>query len=298
MKKALALLAIFLVGNIQASVLSHSRVNEVKKSAKKRQTPVIRLRFNDVPTGPVGEERRNIVKNSAAEWSRFANVNFVFTEEKADFGINIYAPEALRTLNIGTHGFVNFSEKIISLNMPVNTSLADLSHVALHELGHVLGLQHEHQHPERIFNFDIPYLISKCELEAGHCRRSVEYNNERVFEGKDYDVGLYDPQSIMHYPVARPLILEDMKFQEYCVLSAEDLKAVVRAFPGRSSEDSVDREVEKRDAELARDSIGYCRIQGSGRYFQYSRSGSPLTPFKIDTRHKAAVSASLDPRCR
>lgn len=279
---------------VSGSVLEIARQRKIGKTSRP-----IRLRFHQVPGGTIGEERKNIVISSAREWSNYANIDFEFSTGEYDFLIDIYTSSTPATVTLGTHGSTDFQNRLISLNMPVYASLAEISHVALHELGHVLGLQHEHQHPDRPFHFDLDYLLSKCGLGPKDCKSSVEYNSGRVFEGPGYILSSYDQDSIMHYPVGRPLIVEPVEVEEKEVLSLGDKLMMMRAYPGRSDEGTVRREHEKLMAILRRSTVKDCQIskEPGSKYYKYSyANGQPSLVLMLNS-HQAAVSAYLDPEC-
>lgn len=86
-----------------------------------------------------------------------------------------------------------------------------------HEIGHLLGLEHEHQHP------DVPSPVTAAILvrDAGIAPMFIEPFPQSVIAGKR--VAPYDPNSIMHYEVELPWA----KFQDALSegkLAAEDFR--------------------------------------------------------------------------
>ncbi|KAJ4328736.1 hypothetical protein N0V84_000738 [Fusarium piperis] len=65
----------------------------------------------------------------------------------------------------------------------------------LHEFGHALGMQHEHQHPECKVNWNMQVIQAKY----GWSAERVHENFDRLTQG--VKPAAYDPESIMHYPV-------------------------------------------------------------------------------------------------
>ncbi|KAJ4190456.1 Peptidase M12A domain-containing protein [Fusarium falciforme] len=65
----------------------------------------------------------------------------------------------------------------------------------LHEFGHALGMQHEHQHPECKVNWNMQVIQAKY----GWSAEKVHDNFDRLTQG--VKPAAYDPESIMHYPV-------------------------------------------------------------------------------------------------
>ena len=67
-------------------------------------------------------------------------------------------------------------------------------HVVMHEFGHILGLEHEHQRSEF-------WKIAKTFLDVGKMKKELGNRAVDYFELKQIGEGSvkYDPDSIMHY---------------------------------------------------------------------------------------------------
>lgn len=297
------------IAPVSAGILSKKQVNDNFESLKKTnsKTPIISLRFGLLPKSDVALIRKKIIKQAALDWERFANVKFVFIEgansKKVDYTINVYAPGSVlenpNRYGNGGHGFVARDKNEISLTLSVTSSLAELYHVSIHELGHVLGLQHEHQHPDRPFRFDIDFLINACELGSNYCRRSVKYNNELVFKGDEYISTQYDPISIMHYGVSKPIILEDMVISEPRRLSLGDKLIISKTYPGKLSESEIISEHNQENALINAKKVGKChiRFEGKTKQYEYVYPDASSAHYLERTIEGAYMSARLDPKC-
>ena len=94
----------------------------------------------------------------------------------------------------------NKSKPTMYLNL-FGKSEADQRSLVLHEFGHALGLDHEHQRSDFWIILE-KFTIGKKEMEDGDdgCAKAVAEHFKKDYQGR---VGSqqteYDPQSIMHY---------------------------------------------------------------------------------------------------
>jgi hypothetical protein len=86
----------------------------------------------------------------------------------------------------------------------------DFERIVLHEFGHALGAEHEHQHPHA----NIPWNEQKVIKEyaaGGQSEAFVRQNILNRYEAADYSYSEYDPDSVMHYNVPQKLTVGDFK---------------------------------------------------------------------------------------
>ncbi|MGY2231027.1 hypothetical protein HX780_16970 [Pseudomonas tolaasii] len=141
---------------------------EIFKEAIGSIAPYVNLQFKFVD-GNDGEIRIATEKNEG-DWS--------------ELGVAaLYGPPDEATLNVDTHGFDD--NKIRSK--------------ILHEFGHALGLEHEHQHPDRSFSLNIPDVYRT--FGAGGASTAVIASNIIApLNPADVTTSDYDQKSVMHYP--------------------------------------------------------------------------------------------------
>ena len=159
-------------------------------------------------------------------------------------------------------------------------SLADLDRAALegvmlHEFGHALGLQHEHQSPEAHCNeeFDYPKIYQYAAAVWGWSKEKVDKNMKALAAGPRWLTTPYDPHSVMHY------YFKDWMFKQgsaaTCfvghnqVLSATDKELIRRVYPASIA--AQDRVLQDR-ADAA---------------------GAALASLKLDTAQVARVGVEL-----
>jgi hypothetical protein len=106
--------------------------------------------------------------------------------------------------------------------------------VIRHEWGHALGFEHEHQSPdspcEDEFNWERLYASLPWPKDT------VDFNMRRLNNSSNYNVSVYDPQSIMHYDLQESAFRNPDTAKCYIkrpnnFLSEQDKRAVVEAYP-------------------------------------------------------------------
>lgn len=97
----------------------------------------------------------------------------------------------------------------------------------LHEVGHSLGMVHEHQHPDcpAVWNYGV------IQAKTGWNCAQIYKNYDRSFV-RDTKLLPYDPESIMHYPIAPGDTRDDIMYVPHaCILSDGDRRFLMSLYP-------------------------------------------------------------------
>ncbi|WP_194790065.1 M12 family metallopeptidase [Pseudomonas sp. UFMG81] len=129
---------------------------------------------------------------------------------------------------VGTDALTATAE---TMNLNVQPGDASFEHVVLHEFGHALGAEHEHQHPDAAIPWNMIEVLKQVSESLGWSYQEIM---EEMIGTRD-DVGLvktaYDPTSVMHYAVPQAFTHGDWEVGLNSTLSEKDLAFMRLAYP-------------------------------------------------------------------
>ena len=184
--------------------------------------------------------QRDMVKRIAPEWTRYANLDFVFTDDPmAQIRVSFDETDGAWSY-IGTD----------NLHIPRNTSTLNLGWqdegVILHEFGHMIGLAHEHQSPLGGMQWNEEVVIRELGGPPNYWDEATVRHNVLKKYSVDQVFGTeFDPNSIMLYSFPAEWTLNGVATHENQSLSDLDKQFVKSAkmYPRKDSPDVVAQEI-------------------------------------------------------
>lgn len=180
--------------------------------------------------GQVPCEVQRAVMETARQWMSYANINFKLTQSLPKAHVRIKMLPSGSDINrayIGTDALQATDPTMTLSEWPGDEHFV---RNVLHEFGHVLGMEHEHLHPDA----DIPWDVEKV-LQAGQAGGLSEADVRRDFldkvERKASLLLPYDRDSIMHYPIPNGATLSDWTVGINAQLSEGDKAFARLAYP-------------------------------------------------------------------
>lgn len=164
------------------------------------------------------ESQRQAVRDAWQTWKDLG-IGLVFTEvtalSEAEVRISFdHSP------NAGSWSYVGRDVLRISVNQPTMNLGWDVTtpygvSTALHEIGHTLGLPHEHQNPYAGIVWDEPRVYQYFAGSPNYWSAQQTYHNLlRKLSTTEVEGSQWDPDSIMQYQLPGGLILEPAQYSQ------------------------------------------------------------------------------------
>ena len=240
MKKLILLLSLVsIITSCGKSQNSSESAVEIKKAALVADTTklwengkILNVVFLDG-----SQEMQESVAKYAKEWSLYANIDFKFYTKdnfpkslKPDIRVTFKAKG--NNSSVGTDSKRDFWAHSMSLSALSNENFINRYYI-IHEFGHAIGLEHEHQNINRSFELDEDNAYAYCKkvfsMNKTDCRNFIF----EVKRGKAIYSSKYDPKSIMHYSLHEDMLKEKMDLSTSYNLSLLDKLEIAKLYPGR-----------------------------------------------------------------
>lgn len=173
----------------------------IQKHIEKNYAHLINLKLNFVE-GTQGDIRISTSPAIAGDWSVVGTDALTVPANEPTLHLDLYKTKDILKMNI------------------------------LHEFGHALGLRHEHKHPDRTLDFNLPKTYELYKQQFKLDKKEVYEQILQKLNPADIIASDYDPQSIMHYNLSR-LILWKQETTGYNVKLTDKDKALLQSIYAR-----------------------------------------------------------------
>jgi hypothetical protein len=185
----------------------------------------LKIAFLDPPSSAHRESAIKAIKL----WQPSINLKLEFVSgTEGDIRITMEAP--LNYSAIGTDAMLrNPGEN--TMNIGTDPEHPRFEATVLHEFGHALGMQHEHQHPKADIPWNKPAVYHFYLSAYQWSKEEVDHNLFNLLEDKLTRTTTYDPTSIMHYPIPNELTTGNWSIQKNTTLSQNDRRLMRKIYP-------------------------------------------------------------------
>ncbi|MFJ4681818.1 M12 family metallopeptidase [Streptomyces sp. NPDC088789] len=188
--------------------------------------------------GWVGAERqRNVVRECFAEWAGLGiGLSFAEVDDRSEAELRIGFQVGDGSWSAVGRDALRLGHNERTMNFGWDLTVPGERAMALHEIGHALGMLHEHQSPFAGIHWDDEAVYAELAGPPNHWdRETTRFNILRKLDRDEVNGSLWDPQSIMEFPFTSGLILEPEQFRAGLnppgTLSPLDKEFVLRWYP-------------------------------------------------------------------
>lgn len=186
------------------------------------------------------------VERFAVEWTKYANLNFKFYKTVKDIprgqtaDVVITFNTNVHTSAVGTDSkYFSNSEASMNLGIINDQHINTRRSIILHEFGHAIGLEHEHQHKDRTIQFDEVKSIEACQKHINFTEEMCKMFILQTFKEGEVYFSKYDLLSIMHYSLHGDFFKTSMDMKQNFSLSLMDKLEIAKMYPGRMSQEQI-----------------------------------------------------------
>ncbi|KAM0276436.1 hypothetical protein ACHAQH_006741 [Verticillium albo-atrum] len=183
------------------------------------------------------------VKKYADYWPTYANIKFCWLPmdaPKADIRID-FVKGGGSSSRVGTDALseTNQAKRTMNLDINIRDTEEFIRRKVLHEFGHVMGCEHEHQSPLANFEWNTELIYEELSKPSNSwSRATINYNVIKRLESSEVNASAYDPDSIMlyQYPARWFKNVGAVATKNNTTLSTRDKEWIANNYPPWSSD--------------------------------------------------------------
>jgi Astacin (Peptidase family M12A) len=188
----------------------------------------------------VGEEdQKQAVRDAFAQWKALPlGLEFEEVDDRTDAEIRIGFMDHDGSWSYVGRQILNQGVNARTMNFGWDLTTRHGRDTALHEIGHTLGMPHEHQNPFAGIVWDEPAVYKHFGGPPNNWNRDKTFHNVlRKLNTNEVAGSAWDPDSVMHYDFEPGLIKEPAKYREQGIsppggLSPADKEWARKWYPG------------------------------------------------------------------
>jgi len=185
-------------------------------------------------------DARAAVAKIAAEWSEFANIDFVFhlgdsPPPQVDIAITFDDAACNSSMGPGSRDSAAWggpSMRLCHIDQMMGSDF--FRRATLHEFGHALGMHHEHQSPKAAYSWNKPAVYAYY-AQIGWSEPFVDQWVFRKVNENEVRASAWDLHSVMHYEFPADFTTDNIEIHGGSVLSDEDKRFIAEIYPGRGT---------------------------------------------------------------
>jgi hypothetical protein len=214
-----------------------------------RDTDGSQVRFSDGSTRLVSwvgpEPQRQVVREAFEAWKATGmGLEFREVSDRSEAEIRIGFDQSDGSWSYVGRDVLAQGANARTMNFGWDLTTTQGRSTALHEIGHTLGMPHEHQNPYAGIVWDEEAVYAHLGKPPNNWDRAKTFHNVlRKLDPAEVEGSNWDPDSVMHYPFPRGLITAPTEYANGIrppgTLSALDREFAHRWYPGATPEPTV-----------------------------------------------------------
>jgi hypothetical protein len=166
------------------------------------------IRYFIMPSPDTTDEQRQVIRSGFIQWKDIGiGINFREVDRPQDAEIRIlinFAKNASNSFMGADNLRIPSLQPTMNFGWDLRTAWGHAT--VLHEIGHALGLAHEHQNPNAGIVWNEAAVIQSFERNQGWSEQMIRDNIINALPPTDIEGTTWDVRSIMHYPFAAGLL--------------------------------------------------------------------------------------------